>query len=67
VWSWSDRALLRAVRFHLRLERSFGGWWAESEDAWVVPLVNRAYGAAFPVPSRAGMGKNMAFTTWTHA
>ena len=66
VWAWSDRALLRAVRFHLRLERMFGGWWAESEDAWLVPLVNRAYGVAYPVPIHVGMGKNMAFTAWTH-
>jgi hypothetical protein len=67
AWAWQGRALLRAVRFHVRVDRSFGGWWAEGDDAWVVLLVNRAYGAAYPVPAEVGLGKNMGFTDYTHA
>ena len=66
AWNWQQRALLRTVRFHQRVDRAFGGWWAQGDDAWIVSLVNRAYGSAFPIPTGVGEGKNMAFTDWTH-
>lgn len=60
AWSWSNRALLRSVQW------SYGtGCPATGDDTWEMALINRAYGTAYP--AGAGVGKNMAWTDWTHA
>lgn len=62
AWEWQDRALLRAVRW-LHAEAGFP---AEGDDTWIPWLVNAVYGTSFP--SRAAkVGKNMAWTNWTHS
>jgi hypothetical protein len=66
AWEWSDRALERAVRFLMDLDRSFGGWGPANDDGWVLPLVNARYGTKYPFDANLGLGKNMGFTSWTH-
>jgi hypothetical protein len=62
VWSWSDKALLRAVTWlHEVLNYPADGWYRPAP--WVI---NRAYGTSFPTDA-APNGKGMAFTHWTHA
>jgi len=59
AWGWSNNALLRSVQW------SYGvGCPASGDDTWEMALVNRAYGTVYPVGS--GVGKNMAWTDWTH-
>jgi hypothetical protein len=62
VWSWSDRALLRAYRW-LDEQASYP---AEGDDRWQMHLVNHFYGTSFPAAIPTTPGKNMAFTDWTH-
>jgi hypothetical protein len=62
VWSWEDRALLRAVRWlHVVVDYP-----AEGDDTWQPHIVNRYYGASFPVSVPARAGKNVGWTDWTH-
>jgi hypothetical protein len=62
VWDWSDRALLRAVKW-LHNEASFP---AEGDDSWLPHLVNHYYGTSFPAPIPSRPGKNVGWTDWTH-
>lgn len=60
VWSWKSSAILRAVTWlHTQAEYP-----AEGDDTWIVPIVNAAYGAAFPFPSPTRHGKGPGFTDW---
>jgi hypothetical protein len=63
VWSWGDRALLRAFRW-LHLEASYP---AEGDDTWEPHVVNHYYAERFPAPVPARPGKNVGWTDWTHA
>jgi hypothetical protein len=65
VWNWQDRAILRAAHFLERLDREFGGWWAEENDTWQPWLINDAYGTSFPT-APANSGKNMGYTDWLY-
>jgi Alginate lyase len=60
AWNWSDRALLRAVRF--LYDRV--GWPAEGDDEWQPWLVDRRYGTAYRGPAPARTGKNFGYTDW---
>jgi hypothetical protein len=62
VWSWQDRALLRAVRWLEEDARQP----ARGDDLWILHLVNFHYGTDFPAPVPAPVGKNVGFTDWTH-
>jgi hypothetical protein len=61
-WEWQDRALLRAVQFLYNI-----GWEPESDDEWLIWLVNHRYGTNFPQQAEVNPGKNMGWTNWTHA
>jgi len=67
AWGWSDRALLRAATYLRNLDAQYGGWWAQADDAWQPYLLNKAYGAGLPEAAKGSIGKNMAFTDWTHS
>jgi len=62
VWSWSNRALLRAARF----EASHGGYRpAYSVNQYVPWTINKAYGVHLgPVSPSAGYGREFGFTDW---
>lgn len=66
VYAWEDQALLRATRFLFDLERRFPEeeWWQPGVAAYWI--VNARYGTSFPVEGE-GMGRNVAWTDWTHA
>lgn len=59
-WAWSDQALLRAARFLYRID-----WPAVGDDTWQPWLLNRAYGASFPVTMSDRPGKSMGWAAWT--
>ena len=63
VWSWSDRALLRAFRW-LHDEAHYP---AEGDDTWQPHVINYHYDTQFPAPVPARPGKNVGWTDWTHA
>jgi hypothetical protein len=62
AWQWQDQALLRAVTW-LHEQANFP---AEGDDEWQPWVINYAYGANFPAPTPAGVGKAMGWTDWTH-
>jgi hypothetical protein len=61
AWSWSDRALLRAVRF------LYGrvGWVAEGDDTWQPWLIDLRYGTSYRTAPPARTGKNYGYTDWS--
>lgn len=60
AWAWSDKALLRAVRF------LYGrvGWVAEGDDTWQPWLIDRRYGTSYRGAPPARTGKNFGYTDW---
>ncbi|MCX6048332.1 MAG: IPT/TIG domain-containing protein [Chloroflexi bacterium] len=62
AWAWEDKALLRAVQFLDSIN-----WPAQSDDEWQVWLINYAYGTNYATDQKASPGKNMGWTSWTHA
>jgi hypothetical protein len=68
VFEWSDRAILRALRFLEQLDAQFPGndWWATGDDTWIPWIVNQFYGPIFPTEP-AEIGKFMGWTDWTHS
>jgi len=62
VWQWSDRALLRAVKWLIE-ECQFP---ASGDDEWITPLVNKAYGTGYNYKVPTSPGKGCGFTCWTH-
>lgn len=63
AWEWSTRALYRAMNWYFNV----AGCRLEGNDQFEPWLVNAAYGSRFPTASPIGVGKNMAWTDWTHA
>jgi hypothetical protein len=63
AWNWSDRALLRAVRFLY----ARAGWPAEGDDEWQPWLIDARYGTAYRGPAPARTGKNFGYTDWLDA
>lgn len=63
VWSWQDRALLRAFQW-LHSETNFP---ASGDDTWEPYIINYYYRTNFPAPTVASTGKNVGWTDWTHA
>ena len=62
VWNWEDQAFGRAFNW-LHEQASFP---ATNDDSWTPHIINYYYGTNFPAPVPAGLGKNMAYTDWTH-
>ena len=62
AWEWCDQALLRAAGFLYGIN-----WPATGDDGWQPWLLNAAYGKNFPTSQSGVTGKNMGFTSWTHA
>jgi len=62
AWNWCDKALLRAAKFLYSIN-----WPATGDDGWQPWLINYAYGSNFPTTQTGATGKNMGFTSWTHA
>ena len=63
VWNWEDQALRRAFDW-VHEQANFP---AAGDDTWQPHIINHVYGTNFPAPVPAGLGKNMAYTDWTHA
>ncbi len=63
VWSWGDRALLRAFAW-LHEQAAFP---ASGDDTWQPHVVNFYYGTHFPAPVPSRPGKNAGWTDWSHA
>jgi Alginate lyase len=66
AFGWGDDALLRAALFLDRLNRLYGGWWADGDDAWQPWVVNHAYGTSFPATTPARSGKILGWTDWVY-
>jgi hypothetical protein len=62
-FEWSDRALLRAVRWLYDTAH----FQAVGDDTWIPSVVNYFYGTDFPAPDAVRAGKNVGWTNWTHA
>lgn len=62
VYSWSDQALLRAVRW-LNDQAKYP---ADGDDRWLISLVNKRYQTTLPAYAKANAGKNIGWTSWTH-
>lgn len=60
AWNWSDRALLRAVKFLYGRVR----WAAEGDDTWQPWLIDRRYGTSYRSKPPARSGKNFGYTDW---
>jgi hypothetical protein len=61
AWAWQDRAILRAFTRINAL-----GYPAVGDDMWQPWLVNRRYGASFPVPTRTYPGKSFGYADWLY-
>jgi hypothetical protein len=67
-WNWENKALLRATEYFSYLDRVVGGWWTDGQDEqWIPWVINRAYRTSFRTHLPAKLGKNMAWTEWTHS
>jgi hypothetical protein len=68
AWSVADRAILRAYDYlwHVRTQTGKNKWFNGERSAQTVFLVNRVYGASFPVSLPTGEGRTIGFTDWTH-
>lgn len=68
TYGWSDRALLRAVRFLIDLSARYpaDGWENAGDDEWQLWLVNFRYDAGLSAALPARAGKNVGWTDWTH-
>jgi hypothetical protein len=63
VWSWEDRALLRAYKWLYEV----ADFPARGDDVWQLPVVDFYYGTSFWDGSPTSAGKNVGWTDWTHA
>jgi hypothetical protein len=68
AWSVADRAILRAYDYlwFVRTQTGKNKWFNGERSAQTVFLVNRVYGASFPVSLPSGEGRTVGFTDWTH-
>jgi hypothetical protein len=67
AWNWEHKALLRAVRFLLDLNRRYpesGAWGATGDDKWIPWLINARFRVKLPVQTPTHPGKNAGFTDW---
>ncbi len=62
TWNWSDKALLRAVRWL----NDVANYPAQGDDTWQIPLINHHYDTSLAVEQPTRPGKNVGFTDWTH-
>ena len=62
VWNWEDKALLRAFTWL----HNVADYPSTGDDNWQPFLINKYYGASFPVPTASNPGKNVGWTCWTH-
>jgi hypothetical protein len=60
TWNWSDRALLRAVRW----EYEVNYYPAAGDDTWIVWVINHAYRTNFPTVASSSPGKNIGYADW---
>lgn len=68
VWNWENQAMRRATEYLWYLDQQFGNWWTDTDDEQFMPwMINRAYGTSYRTHLPARIGKNMAWTDWTHA
>lgn len=68
VWNWEDQAIKRA--FDWLHETNFDDgdpYPAEGDDRWQTWLANYYYCEDYPADDEADNGKNVGFTSWTHA
>lgn len=63
VFSWSDAALLRAIRW----QHAEADCPAEGNDVGTSWLANSIFGSTFRVSSPASMSREIAWLDWTHA
>jgi hypothetical protein len=63
VWSWQDRALLRAYTWLIET----ADYPPRGDDRWQLPLVDFCYGTHYWDGAPTTPGKNMGWTEWTHA
>lgn len=65
-YNWSNKAILRAYQSINYLASKYSSSWAiTGDDTWQPWIVNKAYGAKMSTTA-ASVGKNMAWTDWTH-
>jgi hypothetical protein len=62
AWSWSSKAILRAVKFLYERAR----WPATGDDEWQLWLIDKRYGTSYHTPPPARGGKNFGFTDWLY-
>lgn len=63
-WNWSDQAIARAIAWQHDPLR--GNAPAESDDFWILPLVDSVYTTSYWVGNPVGYGKQLGWTDWTH-
>lgn len=63
VFDWSDQAVLRAYQWLL----TQADFYPEGDDDWHMPLVDHIYGTNLWDGGTTNLGKNMAWTDWTHS
>lgn len=64
AWNWSDQAILRAISWQFDPNR--GDAPAESDDFWILPMVDSVYATHFWNGAPVGFGKQLGWTDWTH-
>jgi len=64
AWNWSDQAIARAVAWQHDPLR--GNAPAESDDFWILPLVDSVYATSYWAGNPVGYGKQLGWTDWTH-
>ncbi len=62
VWNWEEQALRRAFEW-LHHEANFP---AQSDDQWLIHVVNYFYGSDFPASIPSIPGKNAGWTDWVY-
>lgn len=63
VFKWEDKAMLRVYQW-LYTEAHFPG---EGNHSWQLPLIDYYYSTSYWDGSKTYYGKNMGWTSWTHA
>lgn len=62
AWSWSNKAILRAVKF--LYDRAH--WPATGDDEWQTWLIDARYGTSYRAAAPVRGGKNFGFTDWLY-
>jgi hypothetical protein len=68
-WPWSDAALRRAAEWMLKADDGKTGWDTSNDPtkAYVLDLIDWAYGTSYARSEVSEPGRNMAWTSWSHA